>query len=43
MLTVNHIITASIMIFLFAFSPMTINLLHDSEPAVTTIAYATSE
>lgn len=39
MLTVNHIITASILAFLMAFSPMSISLLQDSGPRVATISY----
>lgn len=43
MLTVNHIIAASTLVFLIAFSPMTISLLHDSGPRVSTIAYAANQ
>ena len=37
--TVNHIITAGILVFLMAFSPMSISLLQDSGPRVATISY----
>ena len=40
MLTVNHIITASIMVFLIAFSPMSISLLQDNSPRVASIAHS---
>ena len=40
MLTVNHIITASIMVFLIAFSPMSISLLQDNSPRIAPIAHS---
>ncbi len=39
MLTVNHIITASILVFMVAFSPMTISMLQDSAPRVAPISH----
>jgi len=39
MFTANHIITASILMFLVAFSPMTISLVHGSGPLVAPISY----
>ena len=39
MLTVNHIITASILAFLMAFSPMSINMFHDPTPTISTIYF----
>ena len=38
MLTVNHIITAGVLICMMAFSPMTISLMNDDTPRVATIA-----
>lgn len=38
MLTVNHIITASVLVCMMALSPMTINFLNDDAPRVATIA-----
>lgn len=40
MLTVNHIITASILVFLMAFSPMTISLMNDNGPRIAPISYS---
>ena len=39
MLTVNHMITASIIVFMVAFSPMTVSLLQVSGPSVATISH----
>ncbi len=39
MLTVNHIITASILAFLIAFSPMSISMMQDTAPRISTIAF----
>lgn len=40
MLTVNHIITASILIFLIAFSPMSIGMVYgNTTPTVSTISF----
>lgn len=38
MLTVNHMITASILVFMVAFSPMTVSLMQVSAPSVATIS-----
>ena len=38
MLTVNHIITASVLVCMMAFSPMTISMFNDDAPRVATIA-----
>lgn len=38
MLSVNHIITASVLVCMIAFSPMTISMLNDDTPRVATIA-----
>ena len=38
MLTINHFMTASILVFLIAFSPMSISIIHDTAPLVSTIA-----
>ncbi len=38
MLTVNHMITASIIVFMMAFSPMTISLSQGSAPSVASIS-----
>ena len=38
MLTVNHIITAGVLICTMAFSPMTISMMHDNTPRVAAIA-----
>ena len=38
MLTVNHMITASIIVFMMAFSPMTISLSQVSGPSIATIS-----
>ncbi len=40
MLTVNHILTASILVFLIAFSPMSISMLNDRAPLVAPIGIA---
>ena len=37
MLTINHFITASILVFLIAFSPMSISMFQDRAPLVSTI------
>lgn len=34
MLTVNHLVTASILVFLMALSPMSISMVHDRAPLV---------
>ena len=38
MLTVNHIITASILVFMVALSPMTIALTHETGPLVASVS-----
>jgi hypothetical protein len=38
MLTVNHMITASILVFMMAFSPMTISLSQVTAPSVAKIS-----
>ena len=38
MFTVNHVITASILVFLVAFSPMSISLLQESGPRVASLS-----
>ena len=38
MLTVNHMITASIIVFMVAFSPMTISMSQVTAPSVATIS-----
>mgnify|MGYP001828482224 CR=1 FL=1 len=38
MFTVSHFITASILVFLMAFSPMTISLTHERGPLVASVS-----
>ncbi len=38
MLTVNHIVTAGVLVCLMAFSPMTISMMTDDAPRVASIA-----
>ncbi len=38
MLTVNHIITASVLVCMMAFSPMAISIVGNDAPRVATIA-----
>jgi len=40
MLTVNHIITAGVLVCMMAFSPMTISFLNHDAPRIATIADA---
>jgi len=42
LLTVDQIITASVLVCMMAFSPMTISLLNDGSPRVATIAESPS-
>lgn len=42
MLTVNHLITAGILVFLMALSPMSISMVHDTAPLVAPIAATTN-
>jgi hypothetical protein len=39
MLTVNHIITAGILVFMIAFSPVSISLMHEDGPRIAPISY----
>ena len=43
MLTVNHLITAGILAFLLAFSPMSIGIYHgNTGPSVSTVSFKTN-
>ena len=42
MSNVSHLITASVLALLMAFSPMTISMIHDDVPRVGTISFTTN-